>query len=403
MSASETAFFSLTPNDLNDLNEDDKNDKLLLELRSNPERLLATILITNDFVNIGLIILATYTINIVFDFSQAIILGFIIQTIVIAFILLLLGEILPKIYATQHCKSTASKSAPFLRFCQKLFAPFIKLLVNSTSYINKRLAKLNHSNISVNELSHALKLTSDISDEDNDILEGIIKFGNINVNQIMTQRTQMVDLEVKSSFKQVLKLIIESGYSRIPVYTDTKDNIRGILYIKDLLPHLNKYDSFHWQSLIRPAYFVPETKMIDDLLADFQKNKIHIAIVVDEFGGTSGLVTLEDILEEIVGEINDEFDEDNNLFSIIDKHTYLFEAKILLTDFLRIEGIYEEDFSSIADKADTLAGLILEIKGEIPAKNEQIEYGNYIFEIIDADKRRIKKIKLHIKKLHEED
>lgn len=396
MSASEMAFFSLKPNDLEELNEDNKHDKLIIELRSKPEKLLATILIGNNSVNVSIIILATYAFSLMFNFLNPVV-GFIFQTIIITFILLLFCEILPKVYATHHCKKIAHYGASTIKLTQKIFSPLANLMVNSTSYINKKLVKLNHANISVDELSHALKLTYDISDEDSDILEGIVNFGNINVNQIMTSRTQMVDIEIENTFKQVLSQIIESGYSRMPVYSENQDDIRGILYIKDLLPHLGKNDTFRWQTLIRPAYFVPETKMIDDLLSDFQKNKIHIAIVVDEFGGTSGLITLEDILEEIVGEISDEYDEDNEFFTIIDENTYLFEAKILLNDFFRIEKIDEELFSKMAEDADTLAGLILQIKGEIPIEKEKIKFGNYTFEIIEADDRHIKKVKLHIK------
>lgn len=402
LSASETSFFSLSPNDISELDEENKSHKILLDLRSNPEKLLATILIANDFVNIGLITLATFTINSMVDFSNALLLGFVVQTILITFILLLFSEILPKIYATHHAKKIAIIAAPVLKFCQQATAPFVKLLVNSTKTINKKLASKKFGNISVNQLSNALKLTTN-SEEDNEILEGIVKFGNINVNQIMTPRTQMVDIEITSSFKQVLERVIESGYSRMPVYSKTEDNIKGILYIKDLLPHLEKNNQFKWQTLIRQAYFVPETKMIDDLLADFQKDKIHIAIVVDEFGGTSGLITLEDILEEIVGEINDEYDDDDKLYTLIDKNTYLFEAKIMLTDFFKIEGIDEFAFSKIAEEADTLAGLILELKGEIPSVNELIRYKNYAFEIVEADDRHIEKVKLHLNEPYEQD
>ncbi len=397
LSASELAFFSFSPTDLNKLEATNSKNNLLKELRSKPETLLATILVVNNFVNVGFIILATYASSLLFKFVYAPILGLFLQAIIITFILLLFCEILPKIYATNYSLKIAQKSATLIKFSQIVFYPLVKLLTNSTSYFNKRIANLNRSCISVDELSDALKLTSESSNEDNDILEGIVKFGNINVNQIMTPRTQMVDIEVKSTFKQVLNLIIESGYSRMPVYSETEDNIRGILYIKDLLPHLKKGDSFRWQSLIRPAYFVPETKMIDDLLADFQKNKIHIAIVVDEFGGTSGLITLEDILEEIVGEINDEYDEEEDkLFTVVDKNTLLFEAKIMLTDFYKVPGVDEDPFSIIATEVDTLAGLILEIKGDIPSKDEKIDFAHYTFEIIEADARHIKKVKLHI-------
>ncbi len=403
MSASEIAFFSLTPNDLSKLDENKKQDKIILDLKSNPEKLLATILIGNNFVNVAIIILSTYCSNLVFDFSShPAWIGFLFQSVIITFLLLLFGEIMPKIYATQYGVKLALKGASTLRFIQKLVSPFSVILINSTSVINKRLIKYNHSNISVDELSHALKLTASENDEDNEILEGIVNFGTINVNQIMTSRLDMTYIEIKTSFKEVLNEIIESGYSRIPVYQGSKDNVRGILYIKDLLPHLDKPDNFRWQSLVRPAYFVPETKKIDDLLADFQKSRIHIAIVVDEYGGTSGLVTLEDILEEIVGDISDEYDDDETQYQKIDENTYLIEAKILLKDLFKIDGIEESVFEDLSTEAETLAGLILEIKGEIPAEEEIINYKNYEFEIVNADNRRIETIRLHINEISNE-
>jgi gliding motility-associated protein GldE len=301
------------------------------------------------------------------------------------------------VYATQFAKKTALNTVSFLSAMESMFGPFVTLLVNSTSIVNNRLAKHNKSNISMDELSHALELTSNIKDEDTEILEGIIKFGNIQVVDIMTSRVDMVDVDIKMNYKQLLDVIIQSGYSRIPVYANTRDNIKGLIYSKDLLPHLDKPTNFRWQTLVRPAYYVPETKKIDDLLSEFQENKIHLAFVVDEYGGTSGLITLEDILEEIVGDISDEYDDEEILFTKIDNHTFVFEAKIQLNDFFKIAEIEESDFIKVTEEVETLAGLILELKGDIPAKNERIDYGRYVFEIVAADNRRIKKVKLYIK------
>ncbi|MEI7503791.1 MAG: gliding motility-associated protein GldE, partial [Paludibacter sp.] len=311
--------------------------------------------------------------------------------------LLLFGEILPKVYAAQYARKVASYTVPILSSLEKILGPFVSFLVNSTSIVNNRLAKHNHSNISMDELSHALELTTNSKDEDTEILEGIIKFGNIQVVDIMTSRVDIVDLDIKMNYKQLLDLIIRSGYSRIPVYSGTRDNIKGLLYSKDLLPHLDKPATFRWQSLVRQPYFVPETKKIDDLLNEFQENKVHLAIVVDEYGGTSGLVTLEDILEEIVGDISDEYDDEEVLFTKVDNHTFIFEAKILLNDFFKIAEIEEDDFVKVTTEVETLAGLILELKGDFPIKGERIGYDRYVFEILAADNRRIKKVKLFIK------
>lgn len=398
ISASEVAFFSLEPQTLQELEESEKKQhKNVLRLLKNPQKLLATILIGNNFVNVAIILLLTYATSTVLNFDDAPALGFIFQTIVITFLLLLAGEITPKVYATHFSLKVAVSTAPFLIIIQALLQPFVNLLVGSTSRVNTKLAKHTRSNISIDELSQALELTSGTSDEDTEILEGIIKFGNIQVIDIMTSRVDMVDVDIKTSYKKLLDIIIKCGYSRLPVFSGTHDNLKGILYSKDLLPHLDKPDSFRWQTLIRPAYYVPETKKIDDLLSEFQKNKVHLAIVVDEYGGTSGLVTLEDILEEIVGDISDEYDEEEQLYTKIDNHTFIFEAKIQLNDFFKIDEIEENDFSKISGEAETLAGLILELKGEIPRKNERIDYGKYVFEIQAVDNRRIKKVKLFIK------
>ena len=398
ISASEVAFFSFDPQTINKLEESDsKADRNVLKLLKKPQRLLATVLIGNNFVNVAIILLLTYFTTSIFDFESSPVFGFIFQTIFITFALLLFGEIMPKIYSTQFIKRTAYFTTPFISFLEKFFGPLVSLLVNSTSVVNNRLAKYSRSNISIDELSHALELTSDNKDEDTEILEGITKFGSIQVVDIMTSRVDMVDVDLKTSYKTLLEIIIKSGYSRIPVYSGTRDNIKGVLYIKDLLAHLDKPANFRWQTLVRPAFYVPETKKIDDLLNEFQENKVHLAIVVDEYGGTSGLITLEDIMEEVVGEISDEYDEEELLFTKLDNHTFIFEAKIKLNDFFKIEEIEEDDFVKITDEVETLAGLILEIKGEIPVKNERIDYGKYVFEIIAADNRRIKKVKLFIK------
>jgi gliding motility-associated protein GldE len=395
-SASEIAFFSLDPSDLNDIKErqhpsDEKIDALLQD----SERLLATILVTNNFVNVTIIMLCDYFFMNVFQFHSALA-EFVILTVVLTFLLLLFGEIMPKIYSTQRPLRFCRFAAPTVTTLRRIFAPLSYMLVNSTSFLSKYFSHKAH-NISVDELSQALELTDKNElTEENKILEGIIRFGGETAKEVMTPRLDMVDLDIKASFSEVMKCIIDNVYSRIPVYSESRDNIKGILYIKDLLPHITKGDNFRWQSLIRPAYFVPETKMIDDLLRDFQTNKIHIAVVVDEFGGTSGIVTMEDIIEEIVGEINDEYDEEERSYVVIGENTWVFEAKTLLTDFYKITGIDEEEFEKVSGEADTVAGLLLELKGEFPALHEKVAHGNYEFEVLEMDNRRIVKVKFTI-------
>ena len=334
-SASEIAFFSLSPSDLNAIDEKKHpSDEKIRKLLDDTERLLATILITNNFVNVTIIMLCNFFFMSVFEFHSPIA-EFLILTVILTFLLLLFGEIMPKIYSAQKTLAFCRFSAPGIWMFRSLFYPVASMLVRSTSFLNKHFARKNH-NISVDELSHALELTDKAElKEENNILEGIIRFGGETAKEVMTSRLDVVDLDIRTPFKDVLQCIIENAYSRIPIYSENRDNIKGILYIKDLLPHLNKVD-FRWQSLIRPAYFVPETKMIDDLLRDFQANKIHIAIVVDEFGGTSGIVTMEDIIEEIVGEIHDEYDDEERTYAVLNDHTWVFEAKTQLTDFYKI-------------------------------------------------------------------
>ncbi len=397
-SASEIAFFSLSPSDLNAIDEKKHpSDEKIRKLLDDTERLLATILITNNFVNVTIIMLCNFFFMSVFEFHSTIA-EFLILTVILTFLLLLFGEIMPKIYSAQKTLAFCRFSAKGIWMFRSLFYPLASVLVRSTSFLNKHFTRKNH-NISVDELSHALELTDKAElKEENNILEGIIRFGGETAKEVMTSRLDVVDLDIRAPFKDVLKCIVENAYSRIPIYSENRDNIKGILYIKDLLPHLNKGE-FRWQSLIRPAYFVPETKMIDDLLRDFQANKIHIAIVVDEFGGTSGIVTMEDIIEEIVGEIHDEYDDEERTYAVLNECTWVFEAKTQLTDFYKITKVDEETFDEVAGDADTLAGLLLELKGEFPTLHEKVTYSHYEFEVLEMDNRRILKVKFTIKPL----
>lgn len=395
VSASEIAFFSLSPSDLNEIEEESHtSDKYIKSLLNDSETLLATILISNNFVNVTIIMLCNYFFASIIDFGNAVILEFLVVTVILTFLLLLFGEIMPKIYSAQHTLSFVRMAAPVINVLRKVFYPISCLLVKSTFIVNKLVSKKNY-NLSVDDLSQALELTdkNEISEESN-ILEGIIRFGGETAVEVMTPRLDMVDLEINTPFSEVLKCVVENAYSRIPVYAGSRDNIKGILYIKDLLPHLGKGDNFRWQTLVRPAFFVPETKKIDDLLRDFQASKIHIAIVVDEFGGTSGIVTMEDIIEEIVGEINDEYDEEERPYVKLNDYTYVFEAKTLLTDFYKVLKIDSDEFDEVAGEADTLAGMLLEIKGEFPALHEKLDFRNYHFEILEMDARRIRKVKV---------
>ena len=396
-SGSEIAFFSLSPNDLNELDEDkNERDRQISALRDDSERTLATILITNNLVNVTIIMLCNYFFAHVVDFGTAYWLQFVMITVLLTFVLLLFGEIMPKVYAAQHVLAFCRFSAPGITSLRKVFYPLSSILLRSGLLAEKVVQKENHV-LSVDDLEQALELTdeNDLKEEKN-MLEGIVRFGDETAKEVMTSRQDVVDLDFRTSYQDVLKCIIENNYSRIPVYQGSIDNIRGILYIKDLIPHLSKPANFRWQSLIRPPYFVPETKKIDDLLRDFQENKVHIAIVVDEFGGTSGIITLEDILEEIVGEINDEYDEEEKTYTRSNANTYVFEGKTLLSDFFKILDIDDETFEEVEGDADSLAGLLLEIKGDFPVLHEKIDFKNFTFEVVELDNYRISKIKLVI-------
>lgn len=395
-SGSEIAFFSLSPSDIDEIDlERTPTDKNIRMLREDSERTLATILITNNFVNVTIIMLCNFVFGSMVHFGpKAYWLEFLSITIILTFLLLLFGEIMPKVYSRQEPLRFCRRTVGGILVLRKIFWPLESLLIHSGVIAEKIVQKEKHL-LSVDDLEQALELTDkeEIKDEQS-ILQGIIRFGDETAKEVMTSRQDIVDLDIRSSFTDVLKCIVENNYSRIPVYQNNTDNIRGVLYIKDLLPHLSKPASFRWQSLIRPPYFVPETKKIDDLLREFQENRVHIAIVVDEFGGTSGLVTLEDILEEIVGEINDEYDEEEKNYSKLNYNTYIFEGKTLLSDFCKILTIGDEEFSEVEGDADTLAGLLLEIKGDFPSVYEKLNYKNYSFEIMEVEDRRISKVKV---------
>lgn len=397
MSGSEVAYYSLKPSDL-EVHRKNKTriGDLVLAHLDKPDWLLATILISNNFVNVGIVILVAYFSSSVIDFGTASLAKFLFEAFFITSIILFFGEILPKVYASRHGLKFANFMAVPLLIAGKLTKPLAYILVSSTNIVNKRLSS-KVSNISMDQLSQALELTANELTEEKDILEGIVKFGNIYVGEIMTPRVDVIDIDVKSVFPKVLSIIVDSGYSRIPVYDETPDNVKGILYVKDLLPHLGKDDSFDWTNVLRPPYYVPETKKINDLLAEFKARKIHMAIVVDEYGGTAGIVTLEDVLEEIVGEISDETDDEEVNYTTMPDGSFLFEGKMLLNDFRKITGIAAEALEDVVGDAETLAGLLLEIKGAIPQKNETIEFGDYHFTIVSADNRRIKKVKFQNK------
>jgi gliding motility-associated protein GldE len=395
VSASEIAFFSLSPSDLAEIEEGDTvSDRVINKLLGKSQKLLATILISNNFVNITITVLGNYAMLSMLDFGGIVWLEFLFISVLLTFLLLLFGEIMPKFYSSLNPLRFCRMCAPIINVLTYVFSPLSFLLVKSTRLVD-RLHRQKGHNLSVDELEQALELTdkAELTDEQ-ELLEGIIRFGDETAKDVMTSRLDMVAINIRDSYKQVLACVTENIYSRIPVYSGTVDNIKGILYIKDLLPHLNKGEGFRWQTLIRPAFFVPETKQIDDLLRDFQASKVHIAIVVDEFGGTLGLVTLEDVIEEIVGEINDEYDEVERPYVKLNSNTYLFEAKTMLSDFQRELDLDDELFEAVEDDADSLAGLLLELKGDFPELHENIDFHHLTFEVMEMDERRIVKIKV---------
>jgi len=364
ISGSEVAYFSLSPSEKHKIaGRSLKRNSYILKNLEHPEQLLATILVANNFVNVGIVILSSFTVESLIDFTSEPILGFIVQVLVISFMILLVGEIIPKIYSTNHALKFARFISIPLYYLIKLLKPINSLLIFSTSFINTRIKEYSQQ-ISVDELSQALELTSQTElRDDKEILKGIVKFGNKSVVEIMRSRVDVVSADLDFSFSKIMSIITETGFSRIPVYSESFDNIKGILYIKDLLPHAHKGVNFRWQSIIRPPFYVPETKKIDDLLEDFQKNKVHMAIVVDEYGGTSGIVTLEDVLEEIVGEITDEFDEEEKFYTKLAENKYLFDGKTLLNDFYKVTGADDSIFEDVKGIGINSDGIYLVAKG----------------------------------------
>ena len=402
ISGTEVAFFSLSQTDLNILSNQAKGENIVVKLLERPRKLLATVLIANNFINILIVLLfATLAENLFGDFDYQLNLfyfqipiRFLIEVILVTFLILLFGEVLPKIYASRNALFFSRKMSKFINFINTILTPFSMPLIWLTKFIEKNLGNMN-SHFNVETLSQALELTSEgaTTKEEQKILEGIVNFGNTETVQIMTPRIDIFAISVDEPFEEVLKKILEKGYSRNPVYKDNIDTIIGVLYAKDLLAHLNK-TSFKWQNLVRAAFFVPENKKLDDLLDDFRGRKNHLAIVVDEYGGTCGLVTLEDVIEEIVGDINDEFDDEDLSYSKIDEHNYIFEGKTTIKDFCRVLDDEDEDiFEREKGESETLAGFILEISGKFPKKGEKIIFKNYTFTIEALDKKRIKQIK----------
>lgn len=397
MSASEVALFSLGPTQLRDLKErGGVKGERVLDLLSRPRRLLATILVMNNFVNVGIVVISTIVVNGLFHFDQMPQwLVFTIQVVAVTLLLLLVGEVVPKVYATAHAMKVAQAMAGPLMVMRWLATPVNEALIRSTSVIEKRFKKRSQ-NISVDALEHALELTQDASTsaEEHRILRGIVKFGNIEACQIMRPRTEVAAFNKELSFAELVPAIIESGYSRVPVYEETMDKVVGVLYIKDVLPHLDAPE-FDWLTLMRDPYFVPENKKLDDLLTDFRAKKVHLAIVVDEYGGTSGIITLEDVIEEIVGDINDEFDEDDLVYSKLDDNTFVFEGNVSLNDMYRVMDIEGDLFEDNKGDSETLGGFILELMGRIPTKGEKVSLHNYHFLVESADKKRVRRVKVH--------
>ncbi len=397
MSGSEVAFFSLSIEKIREIKkENSPKNRFLIKLLNNKEKLLATILVANNFVNVGIVILSSWLTDISVDFSANPGLEFLFQVVIITFLILFFGEILPKVYATTTSISFARKTSYPIFVTYRMFSPVTNFLLKSTTIVNKYLVRKENA-ISIKDVSQAYELTESNIKEDKEILEGIINFTNIEVREIMKPRIDIVAADLEYDFNKLKSMILESGYSRIPVYEGTHDTVKGILFIKDLLPHINEKENFKWQEILREPYFVPETMKIHDLLEEFQIKKIHIAIVTDEYGGVKGIATMEDIIEEIIGEISDEDDNDDELFIKIDDYNYVFEGKILLNDFYKVLSIKEDIFEKERGDADSLAGMILELKGEIPVKGTVIPIKNFTFVIDSSDNRKIKKIKLNLK------
>lgn len=393
-SGSEIAYFSLTSKDIEGI-EDDRKRKRVEHLLSQPEKLLATILIGNNLVNIMIVIVLNYAMNQMFTFNSTVA-NFLVQSVILTFLILLFGEVIPKLYATNNNVKFATFVAPALQVMSMLFAPLSKLMVKSMGFVRKAVGK-RADEISTEDLTNALQMSDVKNADEKDWLEGILKFGDKTVSEIMTPRIDIVDIDIEESFDDVIKCIVVNGYSRMPVYEDNPDNIKGVLYAKDILPYIDKKsDGFKWQKLLRPVYFVPESRMIDDLLEDFRKKKIHLAVVVDEFGCTQGLATMEDVLEEIVGDIDDEYDTEEKFYTKENDDTFIFDAKTSIADFLEVTEVDERHFAKYTDEAESIAGLLLNIKGDFLQEKEKLTCGPCEFTVLKVKKYRIAKVKVHV-------
>ena len=394
ISGSEIACFSLTQSQLEDL-EDSPKGRNIVKMMSQPEKLLATILITNHLVNVTIVVLCNFALGPIFS-AMSPVWSFILQTVLLTFLILLFGEILPKLYANNNQVRWATFASGGLMAFMKIFSPLSRLLVSSTKVVNRVVAKQPQS-ITPEDLSQALEITDVAAGDEKDMLEGILKFGDTTASEVMTPRIRVTDIDFEAGFDEVVRIVIESGYSRLPVYENSLDTIKGILYARDLLPYIGKKtDGFKWQTLLREPYYVPESRMIDDLLEDFRQKKIHLAIVVDEFGGTQGIVTLEDVLEEIVGDINDEYDEEEQTYKRLRDNTFIFEGQTLLTDFFRITELNSEDYEDVTEDAETLAGMLLAIKGDFPKDKEPLVYGRCRFLVLDVTDHRIVSVRVKV-------
>lgn len=394
VSGSEISFFSLTPVQCDELDESPSGERVLRLLRI-PERLLATILIVNNLVNVTIVVLCNFALGPVFSGLSAV-WSFILQTVLLTFLILLFGEILPKLYANSNNLAWARMSAPVLEAAVKLFYPLSSVLVKSSGIVKKVVTK-KATSVTADDLSQALEIAQ-VSDGDNkDMLEGILKFGDTTASEVMTPRVDVTGLDVDDDFAEVMRVVIDSGFARLPVYENSMDNIKGVLYSRDLLPYVGATKAgFEWQKLMREPYYVPESRMIDDLLEDFRSRRVHLAIVVDEFGGTQGIVTLEDVLEEIVGDIDDEYDVEEKTYRRLPDDTYIFEGKTLLNDFFRITDLDEEEYAAVTEDCETLAGMLLAIKGDFPKEKESIVYGRCRFLVLSIHQHRIVNVRVKV-------
>lgn len=395
VSGSEMAFFSLTPAQREELDETSKGERIR-KILDDPQHLLATILIANNLVNVTIVVLCNFALGPVFAGMSAL-WSFVLQTVILTFLILLFGEIIPKLYANSNNAAWARVAAGPLSTIMSILHPLAGLLVKSGTVVKRVVAKEAHD-ITPSDLSLALELTDDSEANDKEMLEGILKFGGTTASEVMTPRVELTDLDIRMSFDEVMKVVLDSGYSRLPAYSGNEDNINGILYSRDLLPYIGtEADSaFEWQKLLRPAYFVPESRQIDDLLEDFRRLKIHMAIVVDEFGGTQGVVTLEDVLEEIVGDIEDEYDEPDTTYKRLRDDTFVFEGRTPLTDFFRITDLNPDDYQEVTEDAETVAGMLLAIKGDFPKDKEPLVYGRCRFLVLEITDHRINEVRVKV-------